>query len=67
MLRSKLPAIIPFVVAAALYSQSNVPGLDVKTAAPPFSLKDQKGATQTAKTLMGSQGLMLVFYRSADW
>ena len=34
---------------------------------PPFSLPDQSGAVQTFNTLKGPNGLMLVFYRSADW
>lgn len=34
---------------------------------PPFALPDQKGETQTFDSLKGKQGLMLVFFRSADW
>jgi hypothetical protein len=32
-----------------------------------FSLADQDGRTQTLRSLTGPKGLMLVFYRSADW
>jgi peroxiredoxin len=35
--------------------------------APDFHLTDQTGAAQTLHSLMGPKGLMLVFYRSADW
>ena len=35
--------------------------------APDFRLEDQNGAQQTLKSVMGPKGLMLVFYRSADW
>jgi hypothetical protein len=34
---------------------------------PDFSLVDQTGRTQTLQSLMGPNGLMLVFFRSADW
>ena len=34
---------------------------------PAFSLADQNGSIQTFDTLRGPNGLMLVFYRSADW
>jgi hypothetical protein len=34
---------------------------------PAFSAVDQFGRMQTLQTLAGSQGVMLVFFRSADW
>jgi len=34
---------------------------------PQFSLPDQEGQTRTLNDLMGPNGLMLVFSRSADW
>ena len=34
---------------------------------PSFSLVDQHGAPRDLQSLMGSNGLMLVFSRSADW
>src|SRR5262249_3415523 len=34
---------------------------------PDFTLQDQDGRTRTLASLMGRNGLMLVFYRSADW
>ena len=34
---------------------------------PDFTLLDQKGQSRTLASLMGPKGLMLVFYRSADW
>ena len=34
---------------------------------PDFSLVDQTGRTQTLQSLMGPNGLMMVFFRSADW
>lgn len=35
--------------------------------APAFSGVDQFGRTRTLDSLLGRGGLMLVFYRSADW
>ena len=32
-----------------------------------FSLPDQSGQRRTMESLMGPQGLVLVFFRSADW
>jgi cytochrome oxidase Cu insertion factor (SCO1/SenC/PrrC family) len=34
---------------------------------PDFTLLDQKGQSRTLASLMGPKGLMLVFFRSADW
>jgi peroxiredoxin len=42
-------------------------GPQVGTRVPEFALLDQKGQSRTLASLMGPKGLMLVFYRSADW
>jgi hypothetical protein len=42
-------------------------GPEIGTAVPAFSGRDQHGKTQTLDTVMGDEGLMLVFFRSADW
>lgn len=34
---------------------------------PNFELKDQFGNTQTLDSIMGPNGAMLLFHRSADW
>jgi hypothetical protein len=34
---------------------------------PDFTLRDQRGRSQTVQSIMGSKGAMLVFVRSADW
>lgn len=34
---------------------------------PAFELSDQHGKRQTLESLRGPKGLMLVFFRSADW
>jgi hypothetical protein len=35
--------------------------------APPFHARDQFGNDQTLSSLMGSNGLVILFFRSADW
>jgi cytochrome oxidase Cu insertion factor (SCO1/SenC/PrrC family) len=42
-------------------------GPQVGSRVPDFTLLDQKGQSRTLTSLMGPKGLMLVFYRSADW
>lgn len=42
-------------------------GLTVGDKAPAFSLHDQFGHAQTLETLKGSNGTVLLFFRSADW
>jgi len=34
---------------------------------PGFELQDQDGKSQTLKKLLGSNGAVILFYRSADW
>jgi len=42
-------------------------GPQVGQPVPEFSLSDQNGKAWTLRSLMRPKGLMLVFYRSADW
>jgi hypothetical protein len=42
-------------------------GPQVGAQVPAFSLQDQHGDVRTLESVMGPQGLMLVFVRSADW
>ncbi|MGE0450462.1 MAG: redoxin domain-containing protein [Vicinamibacterales bacterium] len=42
-------------------------GPQVGSKVPDFSLPDQHGETRTLRSLMGPKGMLLVFYRSADW
>jgi cytochrome oxidase Cu insertion factor (SCO1/SenC/PrrC family) len=42
-------------------------GPEIGEKAPDFSLPDQHGKSWTLPDLMGPQGLLLVFSRSADW
>jgi hypothetical protein len=42
-------------------------GLAVGQKAPNFSARDEFGHVQTLETLKGSNGTVLLFFRSADW
>jgi len=42
-------------------------GPQVGTRVPDFTLLDQRGQSRTLASLMGRKGIMLVFFRSADW
>jgi hypothetical protein len=42
-------------------------GLAVGQKAPAFSLRDQFGQLQTLDSLKGANGIVLLFFRSADW
>ena len=42
-------------------------GPQVGETVPSFSLVDQNGEARDLQSLMGPNGLMLVFSRSADW
>jgi len=42
-------------------------GLAVGQKAPAFSLRDQFGRVQTLETLRGTNGTVILFFRSADW
>ena len=50
-----------------LLSDASAIGLPVGSAAPQFELKDQSGRNQNFGSLTGPKGLVLVFFRSADW
>ena len=46
---------------------STLIGLAAGATAPEFSMLDQFGQWRTVESLMGPQGMVLVFFRSADW
>ena len=46
---------------------SNEIGPTAGAMAPEFALPDQTGQRRTMESLMGPKGLVLVFFRSADW
>jgi hypothetical protein len=64
-------ALVSFV-AHPTAQQSALPdvqklGPQIGTRVPDFTLLDQQGQSRTLASLMGPKGLMLVFFRSADW
>ena len=42
-------------------------GPQIGSRVPDFTLLDQNGQSRTLTSLTGPKGLMLVFFRSADW
>ena len=60
-------AMLSALPIAALHGQDIKTGPDVGQQVPAFSAQDQEGRNQTLKSIMGPNGAMLVFFRSADW
>jgi cytochrome oxidase Cu insertion factor (SCO1/SenC/PrrC family) len=59
-------AILFFVGLLGISSaQENAP--TNQTAPPAFALTDQFGHEQSNQTLKGPKGIVLLFFRSADW
>jgi cytochrome oxidase Cu insertion factor (SCO1/SenC/PrrC family) len=50
-----------------LLSDASSIGLAAGTIAPRFALSDQNGRVRDLSSLAGPKGLVLVFFRSADW
>jgi hypothetical protein len=42
-------------------------GPQVGQRVPDFDLRDQSGRMRNLQSVMGTRGVMLVFFRSADW
>lgn len=56
------------VALAATLIEGAVPtGPDVGDRVPDFHLPDQNGTEHTLRSILGTKGALLVFYRSADW
>lgn len=64
-----LPAAVALLSAASATAQTRPPtaGLEVGAVAPAFEASDQSGEARTFEDLAGENGLLLVFFRSADW
>jgi hypothetical protein len=61
-----LAGLLLLATALSLAAQ-NLPGVRVGKPAPPFRARDQFAKEQTLSSLMGPNGLVLLFFRSADW
>ena len=68
MVRIHLRALAMVALSAALLpAQTIKTGPPTGQRVPDFALQDQDGRSLTLQSVMGPKGLMLVFYRSADW
>lgn len=54
-------------IVFALLAAAGGPGPAVGEALPAFEARDQAGKVRSFETLRGPRGLVLVFFRSADW
>jgi hypothetical protein len=55
------------ILSVTLASSQSMPGIDGGGKAPRFQARDQFGKNQTLSSLMEPNGLVLLFFRSADW
>lgn len=64
-------ALTSFSIMASAQSRTGVDidtlGPQVGEAVPDFELPDQNGNLQNLESIMGPNGAMLLFHRSADW
>lgn len=62
-------AILGVLLLATLLPASGeeMPGIKVGAVAPDFRLRDQSGKIQSLESLKGANGVVLLFFRSADW
>ena len=58
---------IPQATSSSALPDIRALGPQVGEGVPDFTLNDQQGRSHTLTSLLGPQGLMLVFFRSADW
>jgi hypothetical protein len=56
-----------FVIAAQQPLDPQMLGPKIGERLVDFSLPDQHGVTRSLRSLMGPKGVVLVFFRSADW
>jgi cytochrome oxidase Cu insertion factor (SCO1/SenC/PrrC family) len=60
-----LSAQTPSTAAVTVDVQKLGPQVGAKV--PDFKLNDQQGQPRTLRSVMGPKGVLLVFFRSADW
>jgi len=63
----RTPLLIAAAAAICWCQEAPAPGPAVGAHAPDFRLSDQNGRERDLRSLSGRKGLMLVFFRSADW
>ena len=70
MTRRMLAAIVAAATTAAVAAQTSDPqtvGPRVGDRVPDFTLTDQHGTSRSLRSTFGPKGVVLVFFRSADW
>lgn len=55
------------LLGATLSLAQDMPGVPAGKLAPSFRARDQFAKEQTLSSLMGRNGVVLLFFRSADW
>ena len=55
------------LVATLSFGAQRMPGIPTDKLAPSFRGRDQFGKEQTLSSLMEPNGVVLLFFRSADW
>jgi len=55
------------VLSATVVLSQQMPGIEAGKKAPGIQARDQYGKKQTLSSLVGPKGLVLLFFRSADW
>jgi len=55
------------ILSVAVPAFGELPGLQAGAKAPPIELKDQDGKTRDLQSISGPNGVVLLFFRSADW
>jgi len=72
-LRNTTNSLLLYTISGLVTAQSRAAidvhslGPQVGERVPGFSLPDQHGLMQTLQSIMGPNGAMLLFHRSADW
>ena len=67
MSRNSTAILVGLLLCSALTAQTIKTGPAVGEKVPSFSAPDQNGREQTLSSVAGPKGIMLVFFRSADW
>jgi hypothetical protein len=63
----RLLVVLVSLGAALSLAAQDMPGIPAGKLAPSFRARDQFAKEQTLSSLMGPNGVVLLFFRSADW
>jgi hypothetical protein len=66
-LQGKMKRFLWFWLAATALAQERDLGPKPGEAFPEFALRDQHGKVRSLASVLGPQGGVIVFFRSADW